>query len=99
MPEAQEVQTWFLILGLFLPRVALVIAWFSGAIPLNPIPFWGDVIMAVLFPRFLIMFYVLFALGGGAWFWAYLIMSILALFGYAANVAAKIEAAKMAAKK
>lgn len=90
MIEAQEVQTWFLILGLFLPRVALVIAWFSGDIPLNPIPFWGDVIMAALFPRFLIMFYVLFALGGGVWFWAYLGMIIFSFF----LASVRIEAAK-----
>lgn len=39
--HANEIATWFLVLTLFFPRIGLLIAWNTGDIPFNSIPFWG----------------------------------------------------------
>lgn len=72
-----DIDTWFLILSLFLPRLALIIALLTGNIPYNTIPFWGDFFMAVFIPRVLIFIYILTCLGFGGWAIAHLIFMIL----------------------
>lgn len=49
--------TWFLVFGLFFPRLTLLCAYFSGQVPHNEIPFVLDVIGSIFFPRFLIADY------------------------------------------
>jgi hypothetical protein len=77
-----DIDIWFLILGLFFPRLALLIAYFSNNIPLNNIPFWGDFFMAVLIPRILMLIYIYTNLGNGMWFWIHLVFCALAYLGY-----------------
>lgn len=72
-----EIAVWFLVLSLFLPRIALLIAYFGGAIPPNNIPFVGDMLMAIFIPRVLILIYIVLNLGVGVWFWVHLVMAIL----------------------
>ncbi len=76
-----HIETWFLILALFLPRLALLIAYFTQNIPLNPVPFWGDVVAAIFLPRFLITFYVFVNYGyENVWFWVHGVLAIAMLF-------------------
>jgi hypothetical protein len=79
--HANDIATWFLVLTLFLPRLGLIIAWFSGDIPLNTIPFWGDFFMAVFIPRILILIYIITNMGFGAWAIAHLIVCVLSFVG------------------
>ena len=72
-----DIAVWFLVLSLFVPRIALLIAYFSGAIPPNDIPFWGDFFMAVFLPRVLILIYIIMNLGFGAWAIVHLIVLLM----------------------
>lgn len=77
--ETHEIQLWLLVVTLIFPRTGLLIAWFGHQIPLNNIPFIGDVFMAVFLPRLLMVIYIAINLGtGNGWFWAHLIGFIMA---------------------
>jgi hypothetical protein len=70
----------FLFVTLFFPRIGLFFAYFiNHNIPFNPVPFFADVILAIFFPRILILIYIAFTDGFGVWFWVHL---IFALFAY-----------------
>ncbi len=75
----QPIATWFLVLGLFLPRVTLVAAFLTHTIPPNQVPFLLDVLGAVFLPRVLICIYIAENMGYNEWFWLHL---IVALFVY-----------------
>jgi hypothetical protein len=68
-----------LVLGLFLPRLALFVAWCGSQIPANNIPFLGDFLMAAFLPRVLMLIYIAINLGTGGWFVAHLVMFILSI--------------------
>jgi hypothetical protein len=71
----------FLILSLFLPRVALIIYYFINAIPPNKVPFIGDLLMTVFIPRVLILIYIADNLGtSSVWFWIHLVVAVLVYF-------------------
>lgn len=61
---------WFLVLALFLPRVALIFAWFNG----NLHPFhldtygWVPLIVAILLPRVLVLVLIYQDQGLSVWF-------------------------------
>jgi hypothetical protein len=60
---------WFLVLSLFLPRICILIAWFQHSMPQfipNPASILG-IVIAVLVPRILIMFWVYQDQGIGFW--------------------------------
>jgi hypothetical protein len=73
------IATWFLVLGLFLPRLALFVAWCGNQIPPNNIPFFGDFLMAAFLPRILMLIYIVINLGIGGWFVAHLCMFIFSI--------------------
>lgn len=75
--HANEIATWFLVLTLFFPRIGLLIAWNTGDIPFNTIPFWGDFFMAVFIPRILILIYIITNMGFGGWAIAHLILCVM----------------------
>jgi len=52
-----DIQLWFLILGVFLPRITILIAYCSSSIPLNSFPFIAEIIMAPFIPNILIAAY------------------------------------------
>ena len=74
---------WFLVLSLFLPRICLLIAWLQhglGAyIPtsLNLI----QIIVALLIPRILILFWIYQDQGIGLWFLIHAIAALLVWSG------------------
>lgn len=61
---------WFLVLSLFLPRICLVVAWLQHSLPayvpssLNLI----QIIVGLLIPRILILFWIYGDQGIGLWF-------------------------------
>jgi hypothetical protein len=86
-----EFQIWLLVMTLFLPRLGLIIAWFTGQIPYNTVPFAGDVLMTIFIPRVLMLIYIATDLGTSSpWFWIHLIVAIIAWgFGFLRVVSAQ----------
>ncbi len=63
-----QLPLWFLVFALFLPRIALVVAWFQGGLApfhlqgIIPLLFW------VFLPRVLILFLIYVDQGLSMWF-------------------------------
>ena len=72
---------WFLVFSLFLPRVALAIAWLQGV--LLPFHLAGIVplVIAVLLPRILILFLIYTDQGFSLWFLIHLVVALLVWTG------------------
>ncbi len=68
---------WFLVFSLFLPRVALAIAWLQGV--LAPFHLHGIVplVIALLLPRVLILFLIYTDQGLSLWFLIHLVVAVL----------------------
>jgi hypothetical protein len=64
---------WFLILSLFLPRIALVIAWFQHDLARFALPGWIPLALAVVLPRVLVLILVFEDRGFGGWLLAHAI--------------------------
>lgn len=72
------IATWLLVLTLFIPRISLLIAYFSHQIPSNNIPFFGDALLWVFLPRVLMVIYIYDHMGYmNAWFWIHIVVAIL----------------------
>jgi hypothetical protein len=72
--------TIFLVLSLFLPRITIILFYLLHSIPYNNVPFIGDVLLTVFLPRILILIYIVENLGThNPWFWIHL---VVALFVY-----------------
>jgi hypothetical protein len=74
---------YLLFFSLFFPRISLFVAWLSGAIPPNGVPFWFEFFLTLFVPRALIIFYIGTTLGwNSGWLVAHVIAWLLAmLFG------------------
>ncbi len=72
-----------MLLGLFLPRLALFLAAFLvGDYPPNPLLRPSNLIGWLFVPRFLIAYYVYVNAGtDNIWFWAYIILGFAGLVG------------------
>ena len=68
---------WFLIFSLFLPRVALVVAWFGNN--LAPFHLTGllPLLMAILLPRVLILYLIYLDQGISLWFLSHLVVALM----------------------
>jgi hypothetical protein len=73
----QPIATWFLVLGLFLPRVTLVAAFLTHTVPPNGVPFLVDVLGTMFLPRVLICIYIAANMGYNEWFWLHLIVALV----------------------
>jgi hypothetical protein len=68
---------WFLVFALFLPRLAMVLAWFQGTlVPFHlqgiiPLAFW------LLLPRVLVLFLIYVDQGLSLWFVIHLVVALL----------------------
>ena len=72
------IETWILVLTLFIPRIALFIAYFAHQIPINNIPFIGDLLLYIFFPRVLMVIYIYDHYGWqSAWFWIHIVVAII----------------------
>jgi len=74
---SEPISTWFLVLGLFLPRVTLVAAYFTHTVPPNNVPFLLDVLGTIFLPRVLICIYIAYNMGYNEWFWLHLIVGLV----------------------
>ena len=66
---------WFLILSLFLPRLALFIGWIHMWRSIIPQP-WAGVVWLFL-PRVLVLILIHAYLGFTLWFWIHLVTAVL----------------------
>ncbi len=74
--------TIFLALSLFLPRLTLIIYFVINQIPYNTVPFIGDIVLTVFIPRALILIYIAQNLGTDSpWFWIHLVVAVIFYFG------------------
>lgn len=72
------IETWILVVTLFIPRIALAIAYFSHQIPANNIPFIGDILLYVFLPRLLMIIYIYDNMGWeNPWFWIHIVVAII----------------------
>ncbi|MDD5361139.1 MAG: hypothetical protein PHN88_03340 [Ignavibacteria bacterium] len=69
--------TLFLVLSLFLPRITLIYCYFTHHIPFNNVPFIGDALLTVFLPRVLVLIYIVDNLGTDSpWFWIHLVAAV-----------------------
>ena len=79
---------WFLVLSLFLPRICILIAWLQHGLPayiptsVNLI----QIIVALLIPRILILFWIYQDQGIGLWFLIHAIGIVVAWGGGGSRV-------------
>jgi len=66
-----------LVASLFFPRISLLVAYVSGLIPFNTVPFIGDFALTVLFPRVLMLIYIYQNQGIDGWFVIHLIFLLI----------------------
>ena len=74
---SHQLPFWFLVFALFLPRIALVVAWFQGV--LVPFHLHGLVplLFAIILPRVLILFLIYVDQGLSLWFVIHLVVALL----------------------
>ena len=68
---------WFLVFSLFLPRVALAVAWLQGVLASFHLHGIVPLIIAVLLPRVLILFLIYTDQGLSLWFLIHLVVAVL----------------------
>ena len=68
---------WFLVFALFLPRVALAVAWLQGV--LLPFHFHGflPLVVAIVLPRVLVLYMIYLDQGLSLWFIIHLVAACL----------------------
>jgi hypothetical protein len=68
---------WFLVFSLFLPRIALAVAWLQGV--LLPFHLQGPLplIVAILLPRVLVLYLIYLDQGLSLWFIIHLVVALL----------------------
>jgi hypothetical protein len=78
-----HIALWLLIAGLFFPRLALLFASLgTGTYPPNPLPDVVNFLSWLVFPRFLMAYYIYLDMGSqNFWFWAYIVVGIAGMFG------------------
>jgi hypothetical protein len=72
---------WFLVFALFLPRIALAVAWFQGV--LAPFHLTGliPLIVAIVLPRVLVLYLIYLDQGISLWFLIHLGVALLVWVG------------------
>ena len=79
-----QIPLWFLVLSLFLPRICIVVAWLQHSLPTTFIPASVNliqIIVAILIPRILILFWIYQDQGITIWFLLHVIALIIAWGG------------------
>ena len=91
--QTGHLDLWLLIAGLFLPRFSLFIAWLIVQdYPPNPLPDLANFAAWLFFPRFLMAYYIYVNIGpNNLWFWAYIILGIVSLFGESGYVGRRVR--------
>ncbi len=78
-----HIELWLLLAGLFFPRLALLFAFLgTGTYPPNVLPILLNFFSWLLFPRFLMAYYIYTDSGtGNFWFWSYVAIGFVGFFG------------------
>ena len=71
---------WFLVLSLFLPRIALFAAYIGGGAFPHLMSLWLSVPMSILIPRILILIAIATVMGICPWFWIHLVVTLFVWF-------------------
>ena len=81
--QSGHIDTWILLLGLLLPRLALFLAAFVvGDYPHNTLPVLFNFLGWLFIPRFLMAYYIYTDMGpNNVWFLAYLVTGVVGFFG------------------
>lgn len=82
---------WFLVLSLFLPRICILVAWLQHSVPVH-IPASVNliqIIVALLIPRILILFWIYQDQGIGLWFLIHAIGLVVAWGGGGSRVVSR----------
>ena len=83
-----NIPLWFMVLSLFLPRICILVAWLQHSVPVY-IPTSVNliqVIVALLIPRILILFWIYQDQGIGLWFLIHAIGIVVAWGGGGSRV-------------
>jgi hypothetical protein len=86
---SQGIETWFLVLGLFLPRVTLIAAYLTHSMPRNEVPLLLDALGCVFLPRVLICIYIAHNMGYNEWFWVHLLVALV-VYGVSSSKGKKV---------
>lgn len=74
--------TAFLVLSLFLPRLTLIVYYLFLQMPVNTVPLIGDILLTLFLPRVLVLIYIAHNLGTDSpWFWIHLVVALMVYFG------------------
>ena len=68
---------WFLVFSLFLPRVALAVAWLQGVLAPFHLHTVAPLVIGILLPRVLILFLIYTDQGLSLWFAIHLLAALL----------------------
>ena len=68
---------WFLVFALFLPRVALAVAWVGGALIPFHLPGLLSLLVGILLPRVLVLYLIYLDQGLSLWFLIHLLVALL----------------------
>ena len=81
LTHTHGIAIWFLVLSLFLPRLALFFGWLHAWVYFVPMP-WTAVLWLFL-PRVLVLIFIHAHQGYSAWFWIHLVAALVVWSGSA----------------
>jgi hypothetical protein len=81
----EKLSLWFLLCGLFLPRLTMLVAYASHSFPFDPMPSVLEFFGWLLVPRVLIAYFIYERSGASAWFWVYIVATLLVWIGSASK--------------
>ena len=73
---SHQLPFWFLVFALFLPRIALVVAWFQGVLVPFHLPGLVPLLFAIIRSRVLILFLIYVDQGLSFWFVIHLVVAL-----------------------
>ena len=68
---------WFLVFSLFLPRIALLVAWLQGVSASLPSAWLDSFVVAILLPRVLVLYLIYLDQGISLWFLIHLVVALM----------------------
>ena len=68
---------WFLVFALFLPRIALALAWLEGMLLPFHLEGWIPLLFAILLPRVLVLYLIYVDQGISLWFLIHAVVAVL----------------------
>lgn len=72
---------WFLVFSLFLPRIALVVAWLQGILIPFHLPGLLSLVVGIVLPRVLVLYLIYLDQGVSLWFVIHLVVALLVWIG------------------